>query len=60
MFGYPSKSAVVGRSIEILMPESYAKAHGGQMARYHDSGIKRLIGKPRRLPMVRADGGNLM
>eukprot|EP01117_Protostelium_nocturnum_P012594 TRINITY_DN4634_c0_g4_i1.p1 TRINITY_DN4634_c0_g4~~TRINITY_DN4634_c0_g4_i1.p1 ORF type:complete len:199 (+),score=46.85 TRINITY_DN4634_c0_g4_i1:92-688(+) len=46
LFGY-TKGEFVGQPVTILMRNDLAKQHPQLMSRYLDSGIKRLIGKPR-------------
>ena len=55
-FGYDAHE-MVGHSVELLMPPAFRPQHGGHLAKYHSTGERRLINKPRLLPVVRKDGG---
>ena len=44
MFGY-SAGDVIGQNVSILMPAPYRDEHDGYIARYRQSGDKRIIGK---------------
>jgi len=56
MFGRPA-SEVLSQSLECLMPMGYRSGHGGHMAGYFARDQKSdLIGKPRRMIGLRADG----
>jgi two-component system sensor kinase FixL len=46
MFGY-SAQEVLGRPVQMLMPEPYRSAHAGYVQRYRETGQKRIIGTGR-------------
>ena len=43
IFGYKADE-VIGQNVSMLMPDTYAAEHDGQLARYRDTGKKRIIG----------------
>ncbi len=55
IFGYLAED-VIGRSVNILMPDPYRSAHTGFMERYSKSGESRIMGRRRELVGQRADG----
>jgi two-component system sensor kinase FixL len=55
MFGYKAKE-VLGKDINVLMPERYQTAHTGYIARYTKTGEGSIFGKGRELPARRKDG----
>jgi PAS domain S-box-containing protein len=57
MFGY-SAAEVIGRNVKVLMPPPYREEHDSYLARYLDTGDKRVIGKGRELIGRRKDGAD--
>ncbi|APH54943.1 Sensor protein fixL [Granulibacter bethesdensis] len=55
MFGFAAEE-VVGQNVRMLMPEPYAQAHDAHLARYKETGEKRIIGIGRVLVGQRRDG----
>lgn len=55
MFGY-SPQEVIGKSINILMPEDYSKSHDAYMQNYTSTGMTKVMGKGRELLGKRKDG----
>ena len=58
LFGY-SKTEMMGKSVTLLMPDTYAKVHDNYLENYRKTDTTRLIGKPRRLPIKRKDGSRI-
>ncbi|PHR15246.1 MAG: PAS domain-containing sensor histidine kinase [Sphingopyxis sp.] len=55
MFGYDQRE-IIGKNVEILMPEPYKAAHDGYMQRYLQTGEKRIIGIGRTVVAQKKDG----
>jgi len=46
---------VLGKNVSVLMPEQFAKAHNEKIAKYLETGIKKIIGKGREVPILKKD-----
>jgi PAS domain S-box-containing protein len=55
MFGY-SAAEVIGQNVKMLMPSPYSEAHDGYVARYLQTGKKRIIGIGREVQGRRKNG----
>lgn len=55
MFGY-KVAELLRQNISLLMPIPYRNEHDGYIARYHESGQKRILDSPRELIASRKDG----
>lgn len=55
MFGYKA-DRVIGKRIEILMPEPYRSQHDSYLERYVETGKAHIIGQSRIMNAIRADG----
>lgn len=58
MFGY-KRDQVVGRNLKMLMPANVAQFHDGYLKSYLQTGVNKLVGKPRALTAQHADGSPL-
>ena len=55
LFGY-SRAELVGQNVKVLMPSPHREAHDSHLARYRDTGEKRVIGIGRVVVGRRKDG----
>jgi two-component system sensor kinase FixL len=55
MFGY-RRDEIVGRPIDLLMPDSHRKAHAGYIERYQATGEPHIIGIGREVEALRRSG----
>ena len=55
VFGY-SAAEMMGQNLKLLMPEPDRSKHDAYLRRYRETGVKRMIGSPRRVMAQRKDG----
>lgn len=55
LFQFESKEELLGKPVNILLPESIRKAHGQWMQKYMETGQRSLLGNPRVVTALRKD-----
>lgn len=55
IFGYTG-TEMIGKNITMLMPPPYHDEHDGYLRRYHDTGVKHIIGVNREVQGLHKDG----
>jgi PAS domain S-box-containing protein len=58
-FQYSANEAI-GKNINFLMPEPHRSQHDGYLKHYLQTGERKVIGKPRNVPVVTGKGDKLI
>ncbi len=58
-FGY-EPDELIGRNVNLLMPEPYRSAHDGYIAKYAQTGASTVVGNKREFPVLRKDGSLIL
>jgi PAS domain S-box-containing protein len=58
-FEYSAEKAI-GQNISFLMPEPYRSQHDGYLKHYLQTGERKVIGKPRNVPVITGGGRHLI
>ena len=58
MFGY-TREEFLGSNISMICGEGHEKKHDAYLQRYHDTGVKKIIGSKRQVKAKRKDGSEL-
>ncbi|OGG98335.1 MAG: hypothetical protein A2508_02000 [Candidatus Lambdaproteobacteria bacterium RIFOXYD12_FULL_49_8] len=58
LFGFPA-SQIVGRNINVIMPEEHSALHNRYIAKYLETGIGNVVGFTREMEAVNADGEHI-
>jgi PAS domain S-box-containing protein len=56
IFGYSKKEEMLGQNVIILMSETMGQLHDGFLAKYLETGVKSLIGTPKKLVAKHSTG----
>jgi PAS domain S-box-containing protein len=58
VFGW-KPAELIGRNINVLMPEPHRSAHDGYLSDYRRTGVTHILGRTREFEVVRRDGSRL-